>query len=104
MDLGEQKVIIENVIDSKTIEFSGEINNIDANGGIFVYGQIVDNFNQIRKNYIYTVAVAALQEVDRQLQAEKVKVSTLETQLADVLARLTQLEHTVSVLDSNMTN
>jgi hypothetical protein len=36
--------------------------------------------------------MSALQEVDRQLQAEKVKVATLETQLTDVLARLSSLE------------
>jgi hypothetical protein len=42
--------------------------------------------------FIWTVATAALQEVDRQLQAEKAKVATLETQLASVLARLDALE------------
>ena len=56
---------------------------------IVVYGEIVEDFHCLNKDSIFTVATAALQEVDRQLQTEKAKVATLETQLADVLQRLT---------------
>ena len=59
---------------------------------LFVYGQQVNDFVFIKKEAIWTVASAALQEVDRQLQAEKAKVATLETQLASVLTRLDALE------------
>jgi hypothetical protein len=59
---------------------------------LFVYGQEVDDFVFIKKEAIWTVATAALQEVDRQLQAEKAKVATLESQLTSVLARLDALE------------
>jgi hypothetical protein len=58
-----------------------------------VYGQRVDDFVFVQKDAIWTVATAALQEVDRQLQAEKEKVTTLETQLASVLTRLDALEN-----------
>ena len=53
---------------------------------LFVYGQQVDDFVFLKKEAIWTVATAALQEVDRQLQAEKAKV-------ADLLARVTALEN-----------
>ena len=46
----------------------------------------------IIKNYFYRTT-AALQEVDRQLQAEKSKTATLETQVAALLARVTALEN-----------
>jgi hypothetical protein len=46
----------------------------------------------LKKDAIWTVATSALQEVDRQLQVEKAKVTTLETQLTSVLARLDALE------------
>jgi hypothetical protein len=59
---------------------------------IFLYGKEVDDFHRLDKNQIFAVGMSALQEVDRQLQAEKVKVATLETQLTDVLARLSSLE------------
>jgi hypothetical protein len=60
---------------------------------LFVYGQEVDDFIFVKKEAIWTIATSALQEVDRQLQAEKAKVATLETQLASVLARLDALEN-----------
>jgi len=46
---------------------------------LFVHGQQVDDFVFLKKEAIWTVATAALQEVDRQLQAEKTKTTTLET-------------------------
>jgi len=60
---------------------------------IFVYGTVVDDFHVIRKDAIWTTGISALQEVDRQLQAEKVKTATLESQVADLLARVTALEN-----------
>jgi hypothetical protein len=59
------------------------------------YTKQVETDTPLGLNYngIFVVAVAALQEVDRQLQAEKAKVATLETQLASVLARLDALEN-----------
>ena len=49
---------------------------------IGVYGQVVDDFLSIDKNYIWTIATSALQEVDRQLQAEKTKVASLEARIS----------------------
>jgi hypothetical protein len=59
---------------------------------IFVYGQNVNDFHHLNKDSIWTVATAALQEVDRQQQADKVRIAQLESQLATVLARLDALE------------
>jgi hypothetical protein len=61
---------------------------------VFVKGEVVQDFHHLNKDSIFTVATAALQEVDRQLQAEKAKVATLEAQLASVLMRLDALEAT----------
>ena len=69
-----------------------ETGNVVAGNQLFVYGQEVDDFVFLKKEAIWTIATAALQEVDRQLQAEKAKVATLETQLADLLARVQALE------------
>jgi len=48
---------------------------------LFVYGQRVTDFHSLNKNAIWTVATAALQEVDRQLQAEKVRNDALEARI-----------------------
>ena len=55
---------------------------------LFVYGQEVDDFVFLKKESIFTVATAALQEVDRQLQAEKTKTTALETKLQTETATL----------------
>jgi len=45
------------------------------------------------KNTIWTVSTAALQEVDRQLQAEKEKTTILQTQYNELLSRLISVEN-----------
>ena len=47
---------------------------------IFIYGTKVNDFHRLKKDYIWTIATAALQEVDRQLLAEKVKVANLQAE------------------------
>ena len=53
----------------------------------------VDNFLKLNKDTIWTVSTAALQEVDRQQQADKARITELESQLTAVLARLDALEN-----------
>ena len=67
---------------------------------LFLYGREVDDFHYIDESQIYAVGISALQEVDKQQQADKAKIATLETQVAsletqltDVLSRLAALEN-----------
>jgi hypothetical protein len=62
---------------------------------VFVYGQKVKDFHALNKDAIFTVSVAALQEVDRQLQNTKNRISTrketintLKQELQDIASRL----------------
>ena len=62
---------------------------------IFIYGQEINDFHNLEKNAIFTVATAALQEVDRQQQADTVRIAELEATVArqqslinDILERL----------------
>ena len=62
---------------------------------VFIYGQEVHDFHNLDKNSIFTVATAALQEVDRQQQADKARIAELEATVAaqqsiinDILERL----------------
>jgi hypothetical protein len=88
-------VVIKAMIDSQNIEIEETI----TNAKLFVYGHSVDDFLQLDKDAIYTVATAALQEVDRQQQADKVRIAELEATVAqqqslinDILERLKALE------------
>jgi hypothetical protein len=60
---------------------------------LYVFGQNVSDFVFLDKPSIFTVATAALQEVDRQQQADKLRIGELETQITSVLARLDALEN-----------
>jgi hypothetical protein len=73
-----------------TIENRTEFSNVT---GAYIHGEHILDFHNLNKDAIWSVATAALQEVDRQLQAEKTKVATLETQVADLLARVSALEN-----------
>ena len=66
---------------------------------IFIYGQEINDFHILEKNAVWTVATAALQEVDRQQQADKARIAVLEATVAaqqslinDILERLKTLE------------
>ena len=59
---------------------------------IGVYGQVVDDFLSIDKNYIWTIATSALQEVDMQLQAERARNDDLQVRLQALEARIEALE------------
>jgi hypothetical protein len=106
----EEFVNIVEVVDEHTLRVDKDLSawggQVDTSGQlvpgnqIFVYGQEVNDFHNLNKDAIWTVATAALQEVDRQLQAEKAKVVSLETTLssmssmmASMLARLEALEN-----------
>jgi hypothetical protein len=69
-------------------------------GNTILVGKEVDDFHGIDKDAIFTVATAALQEVDRQLQAEKArtyelqkKVELLEMSHASLIQRIEALEN-----------
>ena len=66
---------------------------------LFVYGQYVNDLHILDHDTIYTVATAALQEVDRQQQADKARIAELEAKVSeqqslinDILERLKTLE------------
>ena len=60
---------------------------------LFVYGQYVYDLHILEHDTIYTVATAALQEVDRQQQADKARIAELENQVS-------KLEATVATQES----
>ena len=66
---------------------------------LFVYGQYVNDLHILEHDTIYTVATAALQEVDRQQQADKARIAELEAKVSEqqslineILERLKKVE------------
>ena len=85
-------VRVEEDVSDWTYSFN-EDGTIGDGDRLYVYGQEVDDFTFLKKDAIWTVATAALQEVDRQQQADKLRITELETQLTSVLTRLDALEN-----------
>ena len=76
--LGEHIIQVEEDLTNWTGSF--DESNTEGNQ-IFVYGEEVNDFHFLNKNAIWTIATAALQEVDRQLQAEKARNDALEARI-----------------------
>ena len=88
-----QKDIYSLENDAKSFIFDQSWNNV------FIYGKEVDDFHTLDKQKLFALNFSATQELDKQQQLDKQKIATLEnkvqtleTQLADVLARLATLE------------
>lgn len=58
--------------------------DVNFSNKIFVYGQQIDDFNVLKKDAIWTIATAALQEVDRQQQADKLRIAELENKVSNL--------------------
>ena len=52
----------------------------------------MDDFKILNKDYLWTIATSALQEVDRQLQAERARNDELQVRLQALEARIEALE------------
>ena len=79
---GGDVIVPVNFISSNQLQVL-DTSNIDlTESEIFVYGREVEDFHALKKDAIFTVNVAATQELDRQLQAAKAQIASLETRLA----------------------
>jgi len=96
----EHLINITEVIDDKSLRIEEDLSKWTQ---LFVYGQRVDDFVFVQKDAIWTVATAALQEVDRQLQAEKEKVRVIDDQLQAEKEKTRALEVKVEALEDHLT-
>jgi hypothetical protein len=77
---------VKTIINDTQLQIEETINELVSE--VFVYGQIVNDFNALNKDAIFTVSVAALQEVDRQLQTAKNDISDLKTRILQLEAAI----------------
>jgi hypothetical protein len=87
---GQTKIYeVVEIIDEYSLRVKGDLMaeaaTVDATTGdlvvgneVFVHGQRIDDFMTLRKESIFSVSTAALQEIDRTLEAEKLKIKVLE--------------------------
>jgi hypothetical protein len=97
------EVTINEIIDERRFTVKESITieqktHVDASGNVlknrlFVLGEVVDDFHTLKKDAVWTISTAALQQVDRELQEEKETTAELETQLAALSVRIEALKN-----------
>ena len=90
-----------NIIDSKKLIVKCEkeykfSNDEKYKNKVFIYGQEVNDFYNLEKDAIYTVATAALQEVDRQQQADKARIAELENHVSNLEAKVSEQQSLIN--------
>ena len=73
-------------VDEDLTEFSQTYDDLVSSNIVFVYGEEVDDFLNLKKEVFHAISVSSIQELHRRLEAEKSKV-------ADLLARVEALEN-----------
>ena len=74
-----KEIHIMEVIDDHTVRVEEDMSEWGAE--LFVWGEKVDDFHHLNKDYIFTVTTTAVQEIDRQLQAERTRNDLLEARI-----------------------
>jgi hypothetical protein len=71
---------------------------------VFVYGQEVDDFHALNKDYLFTINFAATQELDRIVQAQASTISaygtTIESQASTISAHSSMIDQQQSTIAS----
>ena len=76
-----------------------DANSIDEECVYKIYGTQVKDLHTLNYDDVFTVTTAALQEVDRQQQSDKVRITTLETQLQAEKTKTYELRQKVELLE-----
>jgi len=112
VDGEDHDIHLEEVIDEHTIrveedltEWIGSVDetgNVVAGNQLFVYGQEISDFVFLKKESIWTVATAALQEVDRIQQQHDAQITDLEAAVASRDQQIDELRSELSDIVSRL--
>jgi len=69
---------------------------------IFVYGHKVTDFHTIKNDSIFTIAAAASQEIDRQLQESKSVIASLQTTINDLKSQLITKDQQITSIEQRL--
>ena len=100
----EIKTTITAIIDDKTFTIADNLTDkqIGTLSKIFVYGSIVDDFHILDKAAIFTIAAAALQELDREFYETKSEMTKLTLQNASICVEMAELTSQNALMSSQI--
>ena len=109
---GELDIEIAEILSSSKIRVSEPLEKIacndkeDQSGSVvdtvFVYGQYFDDFHVLKKEAIFTVAVAALQEVDRRQTTDNGRILELEGDLSEAQETIATQAQDIATLQAQV--
>jgi hypothetical protein len=98
------EVTVDTILSSNSLRITTTLQEEDINGTIegqafaneiFVYGQIVDDFHALKKDAIFTIGTAALQEIDRRQTEDNERIFELESEAETLKTQVAALlQHT----------
>ena len=91
----QKDLILVEIVSTKVFRVKGELDTVNST---FVYGIYIEDFHTLNKDSVFTVAVAALQEVDRKLQTETASHQETKIELAQTKQQLQSITETVDNL------
>jgi chromosome segregation ATPase len=68
----------------------------------FLYGQEIDNFHNLDKSAIFTVVTAAVQDIDRIMQADAAKINELQSKNDSLTGEVASLTGEVASLTTEV--
>ena len=71
---------------------------------LFIYGQYVYDLHILQHHAIWTVATAALQEVDRQQEADKVRIAELENNVSELNTKVAEQQSLINDILERLKN
>jgi hypothetical protein len=100
------KFTIKKVIDDSTVILSIDEKESELicsdNSELFCFGQYVNDMHILRKEIIFSVGISAMQELDKQLQAEKDKREELENIIKSQQQQIDLLINRLSALENKV--
>ena len=91
----DKRSFLMDVTGTALIDTSSNL-TLETDGGYFLHGQEVDDFHSLDKQAIFTVVTAAVQDIDRQVQAQSVKQQADEVKIAELESKNSALEALVA--------
>jgi hypothetical protein len=91
-------VEVDSIIDDKTIRLKKALDM--SMNSVFVYGQEVEDFHTLKKDAIFSLATAALQEVDKEQQVHAGQIQALNAKNTELEASIAASEATIAAFEA----
>ena len=82
--------------DPKSFIFDSSWNNV------FLYGKQIDDFHKLDKQKLFALNFSATQEIDRQQQADKIKIAALESEVETLKTENTNIKARLAAIEAQL--